>query len=66
MKSNKFILFYVKLILMYSLVSISENNSLIGINNLESSIDDKRTLQQSNNYIIIQHSETVLYNNNFF
>ena len=65
MKSNKFILFYAKLILMFSLVRISGNNYLRGIKNLESNIDDKRTLQQSNNYIIIQYTERVVYENNF-
>ena len=66
MKYKKFILFYVKLILMFSLISISGNNSIIGTKNLKSNTDDKRTLQQSNNYIIIQFNETVEYNGDFF
>ena len=65
MKGNKFIILYVKLILMCSLVSISENNSPIEIKNLESNNDDKRTLQQSDNYIIIQYNEEVTYNDGF-
>ncbi len=65
MKPNKFILFYVNLILMLSLISISGNNSIIRTKNLKSNINDKRTLQESNNnYMIIQFSEKVNYKYN--
>ena len=67
MKHNEFtlLLLYLKLILMCSLISISGNNSPKGIRNLESSKDDKRTLQESDNYIIIQHGEEVKYDVDF-
>ena len=58
MKLNKFFLFM--LILIYSLINISGNNSPIGIG--ESSNDSKRALEeQIDNYIILQFNQNVTY-----
>ena len=58
MKLNKFFLFM--LILIYSLINISGNNSPIGIG--ESSNDSKRALEeQIDNYIILQFNKDVTY-----
>ena len=58
MKSNKYLLF--RLILIYSLINISGNNSSIGIG--ESSNDSKRILQeQIDNYIILQFNKEIKY-----
>ena len=58
MKLNKFFLFM--LILIYSLINISGNNSPIGIG--ESSNDSKRALEkQIDNYIILQFNQDVSY-----
>ena len=58
MKFNKFFLFM--LILIYSLINISGNNSSIGIG--ESSNDSKRALEeQIDNYIILLFNQDVTY-----
>ena len=51
---------------MCSLVSISGNNTPVGIKNLESNKDDKRRLQQSDNYIILYYVDEIEYDSNFF
>ena len=63
MKLNKFFLFM--LILIYSLINISGNNSPIGIG--ESSNDSKRALEeQIDNYIILQFNKDVTYEGGAF
>ena len=63
MKLNKFFLFM--LILIYSLINISGNNSPIGIG--ESSNDSKRALEeQIDNYIILQFNQDVTYEGGAF
>ena len=64
MKLSKYLLFM--LILIYSLINISGNNSPIGIG--ESSNDSKRILQeQIDNYIILQFNKEIKYEGgNFF
>ena len=63
MKVNKFILLYVNMIVMSSLVIISGNNSPIRTKHLE--YYDKRKLQEDDNYIIIQYGKTVNYSGGF-
>ena len=63
MKLNKFFLFM--LILIYSLINISGNNSPIGIG--ESSNDSKRALgQQIDNYVILQFNQDLTYEGGTF